>query len=172
MSGRLQIVAAALAVSSAFAPCAYAGLAVPAPQRGTSMDWFIHSLDESRAPAATDISGGIFRPTFVQGFTAGTTVRNRQWSASLFVSRATQMGFADDATARLATAPVVNATVSRLLAGSLRLSLDLFNLLDRSPASADYFAASQLWQPMALSDTYLFHPGEPRGVRLRLRKTF
>jgi hypothetical protein len=59
-----------------------------------------------------------------------------------------------------------------LLAPDLRLSLDVFNMFDRAPAAADYFSASQLWQPTALSDTYLFHPGEPRGFRVRLKKTF
>ena len=171
MSGRLQNVVAALAAVSAFAASAHAGLAAPAPATGTSMDWFVQSLAPANQPGI-EIGGGIFRPTFVQGMNAGATVHNGTWSASLFVSRATQMGFADDGAARLATSPVVNGTISSPLAPDLRLSLDLFNLFDRSPASTDYFAASQLWQPTTLSDTYLFHPGEPRGLRVRLRKTF
>jgi outer membrane receptor protein involved in Fe transport len=166
-------VVAALAVLSAFAASAHAGLLSPAPvpAKGTSMDWFIQSLG-SPGPAGIEMGGGIFRPTFVQGMSAGANFHNGIWSASLFVSRATQMGFADDGAARLATSPVVNGSISRPLAPDLRLSLDVFNVFDRSPASADYFAASQLWQPTTLSDSYLFHPGEPRGFRVRLRKTF
>lgn len=135
------------------------------------MDWFIQSLGEP-APDRAQIGGGIFRPTFIQGMNAGATVHNGIWSASLFVSRATHMGFADDGAARLATSPVVNGTMSRLLSRDLRLSLDVFNVFDRTPGATDYFSASQLWQPTTLSDTYLFHPGEPRGFRVRVRKTF
>jgi hypothetical protein len=171
VSGRLQKVVAAFAVVSAFTASAHAGLAAPAAPKGTSMDWFIQSLG-GPGPAGVEIGGGIFRPTFIQGMSAGATVHNRFWSASLFVSRATQMGFADDGAARLATSPVVNGTMSGLLAPDTRLSLDVFNMLNRAPGSADYFSASQLWQPTTLSDTYLFHPGEPRGFRVRLRKTF
>ena len=135
------------------------------------MDWFIQSLGEPRADSV-EVGSGIFRPVFIQGMNAGATVHNRIWSASLFVSRATRMGFADDGAARLATSPVVNGTMSRLLSRDVRLTFDIFNVFDRTPAAADYFSASQLWQPTALSDTYLFHPGEPRGFRMRLRKTF
>jgi len=171
VSGRLQKVVAAIAVVSAFTASAHAAVAAPAASKGTSMDWFIQSLGEP-SQASVESGGGIFRPTFIQGLTAGATVHNRFWSASLFVSRATKMGFADDGAARLATAPVVNGTMSGLLTPDLRLSLDVFNMLDRAPAATDYFSASQLWQPTGLSDTYLFHPGEPRGFRVRLKKNF
>jgi len=76
VSGRLQKVVAAIAVVSAFTASAHAGLAAPGASKGTSMDWFIQSLGEP-TQASAEIGGGIFRPTFIQGLTAGATVHNR-----------------------------------------------------------------------------------------------
>jgi hypothetical protein len=103
---------------------------------------------------------------------AGATLRNLDgWSASLFVSRA----FADPgaaASVRFADATAVNARLSRRLSGTTSVTLDLFNLLDRREAPLDAFVASNLWSAGGVPDDFLVHPGEPRGVRIGIRRTF
>ena len=88
---------------------------------------------------------------------AGTTLKDRSgWSASLFVSpQPDRQSYAEPA-APIEVPPAVNASISRHIAKGLRLSFDVNNVLDRH-------------QP---SDNYLFQPAEPRGVVIRLRKTF
>ena len=103
---------------------------------------------------------------------AGATLRNLDgWSASLFVSRA----FADTSSAsfvRFADASAVNARLSRRLSGTTSVTLDLFNLLDRREAPLDAFVASNLWGAGGMPEDFLVHPGEPRGIRLGIRRTF
>jgi outer membrane receptor protein involved in Fe transport len=162
---------AAAMVASTVVVSAFA--AEPARPHGTSMEWFLRSLGE--APAADPHApwNGFSRPAQYQGVNAGTTVRDRSgWSASLFVAYVDRVHFADDAAAPLATTPVVNATVSRRLTRSTRLTFDVFNVLDRQVPGLDYLAASRAWDGSAAYDDFLFRPAEPRGFRLRLRISF
>lgn len=78
------------------------------------------------------------------------------WSASLFVSPQPQPQNFTGAAPPIVLPPPVNASVSRPIGKGLRLSFDVNNVFDRH-------------QP---SDNYLFQPGEPRGIAIRLRKTF
>jgi TonB-dependent receptor-like protein len=65
----------------------------------------------------------------------------------------------------------LSARLAHEISKKTRVSLDVFNMLDRRPGNIDYFSASSIWtQPGA--DSYLFNPVEARGFRLRLRTTF
>lgn len=106
---------------------------------------------------------------------AGATMRiQRGWTASLFVNPVrpdAEAGAAVGIPARSGTA--VNAEISRRLDRHTRLSLDVLNLFDRKPAEIDAFALSQRQAPKRpLADDPLSHLTEPRGIMLRLRRTF
>jgi outer membrane receptor protein involved in Fe transport len=104
---------------------------------------------------------------------AGATLRAKGgWSASLFVSRAFADPAANDASLLVPGSTAVNAQLARSLTRSLRVTFDAFNLLDRRDGAMDEFVASRTYAPMAMASGYLVHPGEPRGFRLGIRKTF
>ncbi len=103
---------------------------------------------------------------------AGATVRAKGgWSASLFVSRAFAAAGANDASLLLPSSSAVNAQLSRGLSKTLRVTFDAFNLLDRRDPM-DEFIASRTYAPAAMASGYLVHPGEARGFRVGIRKTF
>lgn len=108
-----------------------------------------------------------------QTATAGATVRPlRGWSASLFVSRFSGPAGADDEAQRIRSSTLVNGRLNYNLSKKTRLTLDVFNIFDQATGPIDYYAASRLWGRPGMADDFLFHPAEPRGFRLRLRKTF
>lgn len=103
---------------------------------------------------------------------AGATLRNLNgWSASLFVSRALA-GAASEEAVRIPGSIAVNARLSRRLSCHSSVTLDVFNLLDRRAAPLDDFMASRLWSPAGMPEDFLVHPGESRGLRLAIRRTF
>ena len=104
---------------------------------------------------------------------AGATLRaGGGWSASLFVSRTFTGPGANDASLLLPSSTALNAQLSRSLTRSVRVTLDAFNLLDRRDAAMDEFIASRTYAPAAMASGYLVHPGEARGLRIGIRKTF
>jgi hypothetical protein len=104
--------------------------------------------------------------------TAGATLRGvGGWTAKLFVSYLGPRERADEEPTRLRSSTVVNAQVARNLTKATRLTFDVFNVFNQAVEDMDPFAASRLAQPGSM-DNFLFHPGEPRGFRLKLRTTF
>jgi len=104
---------------------------------------------------------------------AGATLRHLDgWSASLFVSGAAADRAAGDESVRLPDSVVVNARLTRRLTRSTWLGLDVFNVFDRRASGVDDFTMSRLWSPGGAPEDFLVHPGEPRGFRLTLRRTF
>lgn len=104
---------------------------------------------------------------------AGATVRpGRGWNASLFVTSFDSRPSTDDDPLRARSASFVGGRITRAFSKTTRVSLDLFNLLDKRIGTVDYFSATRLWSYPGASDNFLFHPGESRGFRLRLRTTF
>lgn len=174
-SGRLQIVAAAL-----FAGSALAAAGAHAQERS----W--RSLAEPGALAALlgsswaslEIGSAVSEPATFPGSgpaprlaIAGATVRDLDgWSASLFVTHA----IADPAgePVRLADSTAVNARLARRIGHGTTVMLDLFNVLDRRESGLDAFVAASRWSSGGMPDDYLVHPGEARGLRLGIRKTF
>lgn len=102
---------------------------------------------------------------------AGATLRDPGgWSASLFVTHA----LADPAgePVRLADSTAVNARLARRIGHGTTVMLDVFNVLDRRESGFDDFVAASRWSAGGMPDDYLVHPGEARGIRLGIRKTF
>ena len=55
----------------------------------------------------------------------------------------------------------------------VQLSLDIFNLFDRTASDIDYFYTSRLpGEPAGGVDDVHFHPVEPRRVRISLTAAF
>ena len=97
---------------------------------------------------------------------AGATANTNGWTASLIVTQPAK----EIEVPALAAVTTVGARLSRPIAKRARLSLDVFNLLGKSPASTDYFATTQP-APLA-NETDFFHPADGRGIRLGLKITF
>ena len=97
---------------------------------------------------------------------AGTTTKTSGWTASLFV---TQPAKEKDVTA-LSAVTTVGARLSRPIAKRARVSVDLFNILGKAPATRDYLSAT-LDAPRA-NDTDFFHPADGRGIRIGVKIGF
>ena len=161
VAARLQNIVGVLIIASVFAAGARAGQFAGGPEAT-----FVAS---EREIAGLQLGGFEGRDPTISAGT--TTVAPSGWRASLFVSHmAPQLSLNDDWT-RVRPTTFVGARLSRPLSGSLRLSLDLFNIFDRKSPDFDYFANLH-GAPSIDTENFLFSPGEPRGFRIRLRKTF
>jgi hypothetical protein len=98
---------------------------------------------------------------------AGTTAITAGWRASLFV---TKPALEKDA-APFGAITTVGARLSRPVARNAHVSLDVFNILDKSPGTTDYFTATHGAAPR-IADPDFFHPADGRGIRLGLKITF
>jgi len=97
---------------------------------------------------------------------AGTTAVTSGWRASLFVTKPP----IDQDAAPFGGITTIGARLSRPLAPNARVSVDVFNILDKSPGT-DYFTAIQGAAPR-VADPDFFHPADGRGIRLGLKITF
>ncbi len=97
---------------------------------------------------------------------AGATAKQAGWTASLFV---TQPAREKDVPA-LSAVTTIGARVSRPIARHARVSVDVFNILGKSPATTDYFGATH--DAPRVSDTDFFHPADGRGIRFGLKISF
>jgi hypothetical protein len=103
---------------------------------------------------------------------AGATLRPaRGWNASVFVTSFAATPSTSDDPLRARSASFVSGRITHALTRDTRVSLDLFNLLDKRIGTVDYFSATHLWSYPGAADNFLFYPGESRGLRLRLRTT-
>jgi hypothetical protein len=104
---------------------------------------------------------------------AGATVRNgSKWSASLFVKYLGARTADDEDALRLRSSTTVGAQFITRLDKKTRLTVDVFNVFNRSAGDVDYFAASRLWSQPGTVDGFLFHPAAPRGIRALLSTRF
>lgn len=102
---------------------------------------------------------------------AGATLRDPGgWSASLFVTHA--LADPGGEPVRTADSTAVNARLARRLGHGTTIMLDVFNVLDRRETGLDAFVAASRWSAGGMPEDYLVHPGEARGIRLGIRKTF
>ena len=104
---------------------------------------------------------------------AGATVKAPGWRASLFVTYLGPRQAVEDESVQWRPTSFVNARLTHSLSKTTRLTFDVFNIFDRRVDDLDYFQASRLRATATgPAQNYLFHPGEPRGFRILLRKTF
>ena len=113
--------------------------------------------------AAAAFAGGA---SAAEQASAGTTAITSGWRASLFVAKPAL----DNDAAPFGAVTTIGARLSRLVARHARVSVDVFNVLDKSPGTTDYFTATH-GAPLT-SDPDFFHPADGRGIRLGLKITF
>lgn len=134
------------------------------------------SLDVDAALLRAHYADGLGEPIpgAVQRYgQAGATVRpSRGWNASVFVTSFDARPSTDEDPMRVRSASFVSGRITRHLTKTTRVSLDLFNLLDKRVGNMDHYSATRLWSYPGAADNFLFYPGESRGFRLRLRTTF
>lgn len=79
----------------------------------------------------------------------------------------------EDNSVRSNASRLVNAEIGYRLSRQLRLSVDIFNLLDARVTDIDYFYRSRLpGEPLEGVDDVHTHPAQPRSARLNLRFDF
>ncbi|HYC37461.1 MAG TPA: TonB-dependent receptor [Usitatibacter sp.] len=145
------------------------GLHAAATFRAT--DWL--SLDFTFATLAPRSAAGGPLYANERHATAGATVRAmRGWSASLHVRHFGPVRSNDEDTLRLRSSTTVGAQLTGKLSKTTRLSIEVFNLFDQRTGEIDYFSASRAWSQPGALESFLSHPAEARGFRLRLRTNF
>jgi len=162
VAGKLQIVVGALILASAFATGeARAGVFAGGPEATF--------VTTEREILGFELSDSGSRNPMVS---AGTTILvPNGWRASLFVSHFKPQASPYEDIARIRPSTFVGARLSHSLTQTVRVSLDVFNIFDRKAADFDYFANLR-GAPSIDTENFMFSPGEPRGFRLGLRKTF
>jgi hypothetical protein len=139
------------------------------PAAWLSLDFDIAALAARYADGASEAIPGAVR-RYGQ---AGATVRpGHGWNASLFVTAFAARPSTGDDPMRVRSASFVSGRITRRLTNDTRVSLDLFNLMDKRIGNMDYFSATRLWTYPGAADNFISYPGESRGFRLRLRTTF
>ncbi|HZZ85296.1 MAG TPA: TonB-dependent receptor [Anaeromyxobacteraceae bacterium] len=139
--------------------------------------WLLLDLDVAWSRARfTDTSPvGDHVPGAIEtAVSAGASLRDLgPWSASLFLRYFGPRPLVEDDGVRSSASTTLNAQVGWRAARSLRLALEVFNLLDRRAEDVSYFYASRLpGEPAAgVGDVHL-HPAEGRSFRATAAWTF
>ena len=175
-SGRLQNVAAALIAASAFATSAFAdhGALTHSPIGPLPQSWI--SLELGGVALRMDLADrrlALVREEAPLGLAGATLKTVDGWRASLFVTYLGPRQAVEDESVQWRATSFVNARLTHSLTKETRLTFDVFNIFDRRVDELDYFQASRLRATAnGPAQNYLFHPGEPRGFRILLRRTF
>ncbi len=139
--------------------------------RWTPVPWFLLDADFAWTHARFDNGDRI--PNSVDSVASvAATVRDLgPWSASLQLRYLGPGPLIEDNSVRSFSSLTTNLRVSRRLAASTELTLDVFNVLDRKVNDIQYFYESQ---PRGLDaqDGRHVHPAEPRSLRVSLRVGF
>lgn len=137
-------------------------------------DWLDLDLEATLLHARLRGPGGAATAPFAERFaTAGATVRAAGgWTARLFVSYFGARPAIKEDGARVRSSSTVSGQLTRRLAKNARLSVDVFNIFDQRVGDIDYFCASRQAGFAGYSQNFLFHPAEPRGLRIQLKTTF
>jgi outer membrane receptor protein involved in Fe transport len=137
----------------------------------TPLRWLLLDLDAafSRArftdssPAGDQIPGAIGTAV-----SAGATIHELgPVTASLFLRYFGPRPLVEDGSVHSSASTLLNAQVTYRIGKHVRLTADVFNLLDAKVDDIDYFYTSRLpGEPAAGVDDVHFHPAEPLGFRL------
>lgn len=139
--------------------------------------WLLFDLDlaVSRArftqpdPAGERIPGSLGK---VASFGATVTGLGR-WSGGVQARYFGPRPLIEDGSVRSRSTALLYGRIGYAVSRSTRISLDVFNLLDRKASDVDYLYSSRLrGEPAEGIDDIHFHPVEPRSVRLTLAHNF
>jgi outer membrane receptor protein involved in Fe transport len=129
----------------------------------------------SRARFADDDPVGAYIPGAIERVVSlgVAAVDLGAWSGSAQLRYFGPRALIEDDSVRSRSTLLVNARLAYRIDPRWRVSLDVFNLLDRKASDVDYFYASRLRGEPAdgIADIH-FHPVEPRSARLTLQGRF
>ncbi len=115
--------------------------------------------DGSRIPNAVDRVASL----------AATLRRVEGWTASLHWRHLGPGALTEDGTVRSRASSTLNLRATRALSPTASVTLDAYNLLDRTVNDIQYFYASRLPGESGPVDDRHVHPAEPRTLRLTLQ---
>ena len=139
--------------------------------------WLLFDLDlaASRSRYTENDAAGNYIPGSIDRVASfGVTVTDQgPWSGAFQLRYFGPRPLIEDNSVRSASTTLAYARVAYQLNRRTRLSLDVFNLLNKRASDIDYYYASRLPGEAAdgASDRH-FHPVEPRSVRLTLAYAF
>ena len=139
--------------------------------------WLLFDLDlaASRSRYTQNDTAGNFIPGSIDKVVSfGVTVTDRgPWSGALQLRYFGPRPLIEDNSVRSASTTLAYARLAYQLNRRTRLSLDVFNLLNKRASDIDYYYASRLPGEGAdgVGDRH-FHPVEPRSARLTLSYAF
>ena len=139
--------------------------------------WLLFDLDlaASRSRYTENDAAGNYIPGSIDRVASfGVTVTDQgPWSGAFQLRYFGPRPLIEDNSVRSASTTLAYARVAYQLNRRTRLSLDVFNLLNKRASDIDYYYASRLPGEAAdgVSDRH-FHPVEPRSVRLTLAYAF
>lgn len=139
--------------------------------------WLLFDVDlaASRARYSQDDPAGNYIPGSVERVVSfGMTVSDLgNWSGGLNVRHFGPRALVEDNSVRSASTTLVYARLGYRVNVRTRLTLDVFNLLDKQASDIDYYYASRLRGEAAGGvDDRHFHPVERRSLRLTLAHNF
>ena len=95
------------------------------------------------------------------------------WSGGLQARYFGPRPLIEDGSVKSRSTALLYGRIGYSVSRSTRISLDVFNLLDREASDIDYLYRSRLrGEPAEGIEDIHFHPVEPRSVRLTLARTF
>lgn len=139
----------------------------------TPTPWFILDADVAISRARYKdpaLSGGAYVPEAIEqtvSIGAAVTEYERYFGGfrlRYFGSRA----LIEDNSVRSKSSTLVNLKVGRHLSKNLDLSVDVYNLFNRSTYDIEYYYTSRLAGESTPVTDHMVHPGEPRSARLTL----
>ena len=139
--------------------------------------WLLFDLDLSASHARyrqDDPAGNYVPEALDKVGSFGVTVKDLgRWSAGFELRYFGPRPLIEDNSVRSASTTLAYGRVAYQLDRRTRLTLDGFNLFNRSASDIDYYYASRLpGEPAAGVNGVHFHPVEPRTVRLTLSRNF
>jgi hypothetical protein len=139
-------------------------------------DWLLVDADVSisRARHSQNDPAGNFIPGSVERVASiGATVTEwKGWSGGLQLRYFGPRPLIEDNSVRSAGTFMTNLRVGYRVAPGTRLIADVFNLFNRRASDIDYYYASQLRGEAAPVNGVVFHPVEPRTLRISLLRNF
>jgi hypothetical protein len=136
-------------------------------------------LGLSRAKFTTDQGGAPNRGRYVPGsantvISAGVTLNHLgPWFGQLQLRDFGPRPLIEDDSHRSRSTTLMVARAGASIGKDMKLTLDVFNVLNRQASDIDYFYASRLrGEPAGGVNDVHFHPVEPRSVRLTLTTNF
>ena len=94
------------------------------------------------------------------------------WRASLFITYFGSRYAPGDDALRLKPSSFVTARLSHLVARDTRFTMEVFNVFDQHSSGSDPLELARPWSGFGVNESYLTDPGEPRGFRIRIGRTF